>query len=94
MLFCGVKRRLLRHEKYLLIILTLIDSQGAPATQTQEWLTQPVVGGDISFVDLDADARKRAKSGTSFETEGDSVIALDDVSRPRSAPSRMRVEIS
>ena len=47
-----------------------------------------MVGGDISFVDLDADARKRAKSGTSFETEGDSVIALDDVSRPRSASSR------
>ena len=67
--------------------LIFFNSQGVPATQTQEWLTQPVVGGDISFVDLDADARKRAKSGTSFETEGDSVIALNNVSRPSPNPS-------
>ena len=33
------------------------------------------------MVDLDADARKRARSATSFETEGDSVIELDDVGR-------------
>ena len=56
--------------------------QPAP-TQIQEWLTQPVIGGDISLIDVEADARKRAKVGTSFEfeTEGNSVIALDDVSR-------------
>ena len=60
---------------------TICSCSQAQPTQTQEWLTQPVVGGDISLVDLDADARKRARSGTSFETEGDSVIELDDVGR-------------